>query len=185
MMELSKSDRLANETSGDVRRLVMSLPARIRDQWRHWKASRTMTGQEQLLDLLRQEYIEESQDVLRLSCHAERMYYPQFRESLLRIAAEEQTHVDWIREQLLTCWEDIPTVSYTPHVGKNSWECLKMDVEGERHCCDHLLRVLRLAERLDPDLATRLQQVRHEERRHHDELLDMMMKSQPDALPFH
>jgi len=64
----------------------MSLPARIRDQWRHWKASRTMTGQEQLLDLLRQEYIEESQDVLRLSCHAERMYYPQFRESLLRIA---------------------------------------------------------------------------------------------------
>ena len=60
-----------------------------------------------------------------------------------------------------------------------------MDVEGERHCCDHLLRVLRLAERLDPDLATRLQQVRHEERRHHDELLDMMMKSQPDALPFH
>jgi rubrerythrin len=162
----------------------MSLTARIRDQWRHWNASRTMTEYEQMLTLLRQGYIEESQDVSRLSCHAERMYYPQFRESLLRIAAEEQTHVDWIREQLLTRWEEIPTVSYTPPVGKNSWECLKMDVEGERHCCDHLLRVIRLAERLDTKLADGLQRMRHEERRHHEELLDMMMKSQPDAPPF-
>ena len=163
----------------------MSLTTRIRDQWRHWRTTQKLTEHEQLLDLLRQEYLEESQDVLRLVCHAERMYYPQFRDRLLRIAAEEQVHVDWLRRQLLARWEEVPVVAYTPPVGKNSWECLKMDVEGERHCCDHLLRVLRLAERLDPDLATGLQQVRHEERRHHDELLDMMMKSQPDALPFH
>lgn len=162
----------------------MSLVTRIRDQWRHWREARTSTDQEQLLALLRQEYVEESQDVLRLSRHAERMYYPQFRERLLQIATEEQAHVDWLRQQLLARWEEIPTVTYTPPVGKNSWECLKMDVEGERHCCDHLLRVLRFAERLDPKLATGLQRMRHEERRHHEELLDMMMKSQPDALPF-
>ena len=162
----------------------MSLTTRIRDQWRHWRESRTMTEHEQLLDLLRQEYIEESQDVLRLSRHAEHMYYPQFRDRLLHIAGEELTHVDWLREQLLARWEEIPTVTYTPPVGKNSWECLKMDVEGERHCCDHLLRVLRLAERLDPKLAEGLQRMRHEERRHHNELMDMMMKSQPDAPPF-
>lgn len=142
-----------------------------------------MTEQEQLLDLLRQEYMEESQDVLRLTRHAEQMYYPQFRERLLRIAAEEQVHVDWLSEQLRARWEDVPTVTYTSPVGKNSWECLKMDVEGERHRCDHLLHVLHLAERLDPTLAVGLQRMRHEERRHHDELLDMMMKSQPDALP--
>ncbi len=140
-----------------------------------------MTEQEHVLDLLRQEYIEESQDVLRLSCHADRMYYPQFGERLRRIAVEEQVHVDWLREQLLARWEDIPSVTYTPAVGKNSWECLKIDIERERHCCDRLLRVLRLAERLDPQLAAGLRRMRHEEQRHYEELLDMMMKSQPDA----
>jgi len=59
-----------------------------------------------------------------------------------------------------------------------------MDVEGERHCCDHLLRVLYVAERLDPQLVGGLQRMRHEERRHYEELLNMMMKSQPDARPF-
>ena len=162
----------------------MFLVTRIRDQWRHWQESRKMTEQEQMLALLQQEYIEESRDVLRLSRHAERMYYPQFRERLLRIAAEEQTHVDWLRQQLLARWEEVPSVTHMPPVGKNSWECLKMDVEGERHCCDHLLRVIRLAERLDTKLAEGLQRMRHEERRHHEELLDMMMKSQPDATPF-
>jgi hypothetical protein len=72
----------------------MSLTTRIRDQWRHWRTTQKLTEHEQLLDLLRQEYLEESQDVLRLVCHAERMYYPQFRDRLLRIAAEEQVHVD-------------------------------------------------------------------------------------------
>lgn len=162
----------------------MSVLTRMRDQWRLWQETRTMTEQEHLLDLLRQEYVEESQDVLRFTRHAESMYYPQFRERLLRIATEEQVHVDWLSEQLRARWEDIPVVRYTPPVGKNSWECLKMDVDGERHCCDHLLRVLHLAERLDPTLAAGLQRMRHEERRHHKELLDMMMKSQPDALPF-
>jgi rubrerythrin len=161
----------------------MSFATRIREQWQQWRASRPMTEQEQLHDLLRQEYIEESQDVQRFTCHAERMYYPQFREHLLRIAAEEQVHVDWLSEQLRARWEDLPKVVYTPPVGRNSWECLKMDVDRERQCCDHLLRVLHMAERLDPKLVTGLQRMRHEERRHHEELRDMMMKSQPDALP--
>jgi hypothetical protein len=139
---------------------------RIRDQWRRRRESRTMAERELLLDLSRQEYIEESQDVSQLTSHAERMYYPQFRERLLRIAAEEQNHVDWLSAQLRARWEPPPVVSYTPAVGKNGWECLKMDVEGERHCCDHLLRVLRLAERLDPALAPGLQRMRHKERCH-------------------
>ncbi len=46
------------------------------------------------------------------------MDYPQFRERLLRIAAEEEAHVTWLRDTLLARGGAIPTRSFTPKVAK-------------------------------------------------------------------
>jgi demethoxyubiquinone hydroxylase (CLK1/Coq7/Cat5 family) len=68
-------------------------------------------------------------------------------------------------------------------MGKNSWECLLMDVEEEKRCCEDLLERLHVAEHANPEIAEGLRRMREEEKRHREEIVDMLMKSDPYALP--
>ena len=139
--------------------------------------------QRQVVQLLRIAYVGEIQDAVQFAHHAQRMYYPQFRERLLRIVVEEQAHAQWLREQLHALDGDVSEPSFSPKMGKNSWECLRMDVEAEKRSCNDLLQLLHVAERMNVELGEEIRRLRQEEKHHHEEMLGMLMKSEPYALP--
>jgi hypothetical protein len=64
--------------------------------------------------------------------HAQRMYYPQFRTELLRIAAEVRAHLPWLQEEIFALGGHLPSSSPTLILEGNSWECLRRDEEEAR-----------------------------------------------------
>lgn len=161
----------------------MSVKSALQHGWQHFLETLQPDERNILLDILREEYIEEAQDVEQFSQHASRMRYPQFRERLLRIAKEEQAHVEWLRQKILEQGGEVPQVTFTPKVGWNSWECLLMDMEEEKRCCGELLERLHAAEPIDSDIADGLRNMRAEEQRHREEIKDMSIRSDPHAWP--
>lgn len=69
------------------------------DRWRGFLGFSPGTTR-RALEILSQRYIEESQHIERYNEHARKMQYPQFRDRLLAIAADEAEHVKWIAEQI-------------------------------------------------------------------------------------
>jgi rubrerythrin len=69
------------------------------DRWRGFLGFSPGTTR-RALEILSQRYIEESQHIERYNEHARKMQYPQFRDRLLAIAADEAEHVKWIADQI-------------------------------------------------------------------------------------
>jgi len=155
----------------------------LKEGWRHFFNALHPDHHQQLLEMLRSAYLEEAQDVAQLTQDAEGMSYPQFRERLLRIAAEEQAHVTWLRDRLRALGGEIPAVSLPPKGTKNAWQALLMDLEEEKRSYAGLLEAMHAAEQDYPEIAEGLRRIRGEEQRHREELLDMLVKSDPDTLP--
>lgn len=161
----------------------MSFKNALQHGWQHFLEVLLPEERNMLLDILREEYIEEAQDVEQFSQHAERMRYPQFRERLLRIAEEEQAHVEWLRQKIVEQGGEVPQITFTPKTAWNSWACLLMDMEEEKRCCGELLERLYVAEQVDSDIADGLRNMRAEEQRHREEIQDMLMRSDSHAWP--
>jgi rubrerythrin len=151
--------------------------------WRYFLEALEADHRQTLLEVLREEYIEETHDVAQFTQHVTYMPYPQFRDRLRRIIAEEQAHVQWLRDKILALGGDIPAVCPLPKAGRNSWECLLMDLEEEKHSCEALLERMHMAEQSDPEVAKGLRRMREEERKHRDEILDLLIKLDPYSLP--
>jgi hypothetical protein len=115
-----------------------------------------------LLKMLRDAYLEEVQDVTQFTQHAERMHYPQFRERLLHIVAEEQAHVQWLRDKLLALGGELPAISLPPKGAKNAWQALLTDLEEEKRSYTDLMGAMHLAERVDPEIAEGIRRIREE-----------------------
>ena len=158
-----------------VRNLLNKSWQRLQDTWH-------LDDRKKLLEILVQEYIEEAQHVSQFTEHARQMYYPQFREKLLRIAAEEQEHAQWLREKILAVGGEIPKISFTAKRGKNSWESLLMDLEEEKRCCADLLEQITKMALVNQDIAEVLRRIYDDERIHREEIMDMLMKSDAYAL---
>jgi rubrerythrin len=161
----------------------MSIADIIHKGWQHFLESLQPDERKKLVEILQAEYVEEAQDVAQFTRHAQRLYYPHFRDRLLRIAEEERAHVQWLREKIVVLGGEVPQITFTPKMGKNSWECLLMDLEEEKRCCGDLLERMHVAEHADPEIAEGLRRMREEEKRHREEIMDMLMKSDPHALP--
>jgi hypothetical protein len=97
----------------------------LRKGWQHFFDALHPDHHQQLLKMLRDAYLEEAQDVVQFTRHADRMHYPQFRERLLRIAAEEQAHLTWLRDKLLALGGEIPAASL-----KGRKKCLGSTARG-------------------------------------------------------
>ncbi len=161
----------------------MSLMQRLRAKWREWLETFAPSSHHQMLKWLCAAYQDETQDAAQFMRHAERMYYPQFRERLLRIAEEERVHVAWLREQICALGGQPPAVPRTLKAGDNSWQNLLLDLDEEHQSCAALLQGMQLATHVDDNLKAGLQRIRQEEVRHHEEIRDMLMKSEPNAAP--
>jgi rubrerythrin len=136
-----------------------------------------------LLTLLREAYRRQSENAANFTQHAEQMYYPHLREQLLQIVGEEQSHVRWIEEKINALGGDIPRPSTSPRRGVNTWENLLLDLKEERKDDEAFLAGLRVAERFNHEIAEGLSRLRHDERKHREQLLDLLQKSEPDAVP--
>ncbi len=154
--------------------LRRALRGRLQSLW--------LTERQRLLEILCAEYATETQMERQFRQHAQRMHYPQFREQLLRIAAQEEKHAKWLGEKILALQGRLPEVSLTETTGKNTWECLLMDLEEERRCVADLDDRLLKVEKIDPEIALGLRQIQEEEKHHRDEIRDMLMRSDAYAL---
>src|SRR5919197_3339344 len=114
----------------------------LHEGWQQFFDALHPDHRQRLLEMLRDAYLEEAQDVAQFTLHAERMHYPQFRERLLRIAAEEQAHVTWLRDKLLALGGEIPAVSLPPKGAKNAWQALLMDLEEEKRYYADLMEAM-------------------------------------------
>jgi rubrerythrin len=134
-----------------------------------------------VLNILRYRYADEKQHAARLNQHAEKMRYPQFREALRRIAADESKHADWIAKKIEGLGGTLLAVTEVRSDQKNSWQYLLEDLEEERRCSADLEDDM-LAIRSDyPDVDELLERIDEDERKHRDEIREMLMRSDPQA----
>jgi hypothetical protein len=161
----------------------MALRKALYQGWQWIREALIPDHQQRLLMLLRQQYTEEMRNVTQLTQYAQRMHYPQFREQLLQITRENQAQIHWLREKILGLGGDLLTVSCIPWTGKNSWECLRLALEEKKRSYATLLECSHQADRTDPTIAAELRRWRTQAEQHCDEIMSMLMKSDPSALP--
>jgi rubrerythrin len=160
----------------------MALTEFISTGWRRFLDALRTDERRRLLQLLTDQYSAEAKDVAQFEEHARHMVYPNFRDRLLRIAEEEKAHVEWLREQIRALGGEVPAVSITVKKGGNAWENLLMDIEEEkRDGIEVVQRLYRLAERTDPQIAAGLRRIQEDEKRHREEIMSMLMRTDPQA----
>jgi rubrerythrin len=99
------------------------------------------------------------------------------------MAAEEEGHVTWLRDTLLAHGGAIPTCICPPTVAPTSWAALVREVAAEQRAYEALLEPIQLAEQADPEMAEGFRRLRAAKQQHREMLLDMLVKSDPYALP--
>lgn len=134
------------------------------------------------LDILCRRYVEEARHAEQLKVHAEEMHYPQFRDSLLRIANEKHQHAERIAQKILALGGGLPAVPELPTTHQNSWRRLMTALEEENRSADSLAEELRELAPDQADVIDLLQQIAEEQKNHRDEIRDMLMRSDPFAL---
>jgi len=154
------------------------------DWWEWWRRffGPSPGGDQKAIDILRQRYVEEMQAAGRFKLHAQKMQYPQFREKLLRIATDKSEHAEWLAEKIATLGGKLPEVPERQSMDENSWQSLLMALEDENRSAGHLPEQLRRIGLEHPDITKFLQEIFQEQKKHRDEIREMLMRSDPFAL---
>ncbi|MBF8254904.1 MAG: Ferritin-like domain-containing protein [Deltaproteobacteria bacterium] len=134
------------------------------------------------IEILRQRYVEEMQGIGQLTQHADKMHYPQFREKLLHIAADKSKHAEWIGEMIVSLGAKLPEVAERRSTDENSWHFLQMDLAEEKRNADRLPEQIWRIESDHPDISKFLQRIFQAEKKHRQEIADMLMRSDGFAL---
>lgn len=159
----------------------MFLVSVLQRYWQQLAADDDTLKRLRTLEILRDEYMGETRLMRQLTEHSERMRYPEFRQRLLRMAQEQSEHLSWLREKIVELHGVIPEVEETLTSGKNTWECLLQDLAEEKRCCALLADQIAIAENFYPELTTELEHMFEEEDHHREEIMDMLIKSDPYA----
>ncbi len=150
------------------------------DWWRQFLGF-SSDGYQRALEILTKRYIEESQHVERFTQHAQRMHYPQFRDKLLAIAADEAKHVEWLAEKIKLFGGRLPEVPPISAPVKNSWQYLLEDLNEGQVCAAELMEEARSLRQELPAVADVLERIYQDGVRHRDEIRKMLMKSDPQS----
>ena len=133
------------------------------------------------VDILRQRYVEEMQQADRFKQYARRMHYPQYQRKLLQVATETSKHAQWIAEKIVALRGELPEVSERRSTDENSWQSLLMAIEDKNRSAAHLPEQLRGIGLEHPDITNFLQKISYEQKKHRDEIREMLMRSDPFA----
>jgi hypothetical protein len=132
--------------------------------------------------MLRQWYIEGAQQAALFRHYAQRMQYPQFEESLVRMAIDRNRRSQWIGEKILALGGQLPEFLEQPLTDENSWRSLLMVLEQESHSAEHFPEPIWSLESAYPDITQFLQQSYEEEKKSRSEIRRMLMRSDAFAL---
>ncbi len=135
-----------------------------------------------VIEILRQRYVEEMLGIGRLTNHADKMHYPQFRKKLLHIAADKSKQAEWIAEKIITLGGKLPEVPERRSSDENSWQHLQMALAEENRNAARLLEQIWRIKSDHPDISQFLQRILRAEKKHRQEIMDMMMRSDAFAL---
>ena len=110
------------------------------------------------------------------------MSYPQFRNVLLSIAAEEELHAPWVAAKIMDLGEKVPEVIQirVPRE-QNSWFYLSTDLEEERRCCGELQNDLPALYNEFPETAELLKRIESDGCKHRTKIRDMLARSDPQS----
>jgi len=157
----------------------------FRQDWSNWWRSFLGTppgGDQAAMEILRQRYVEEMQGIGHLTQHADKMHYPQFRQKLLQIAADKRKHAEWIAEKIITLGGELPEVAERRSTDQNNWQYLQMNLAEEKRCADRLPEQIWRIESGHPEISTLVQRIFDAEKKHRQEITDMLMRSDGFAL---
>jgi hypothetical protein len=135
-----------------------------------------------LLETLRDTYLATAHTVTQVTQDAEHMVYPQCRARLLRMAAEDQGHVTWLRATLLARGGALPTGACPLTVAPTSGAALRREVAAARRTSEALLGPLHLAEQTDPEMAVGFRRLRAATQQHRKALLERLVKRDPSTV---
>jgi rubrerythrin len=136
------------------------------------------------LDILRQRYVDESEHAKEFTQHALQMHYPQFRDGLLHIAAEETEHAGLLAKKIIDLGGKLPEVTEEASTEQSSWQHLLKDLDEEGHCAGELMEQIWAVATDYPDIAMLLERISKEEKKHRDEIREMLMRSDAFAGSF-
>lgn len=134
-----------------------------------------------VVDILRERYVGEMQQADRLEQYARRMHYPQYQAKLLQLAMEKSKHAQWIAEKIAALGGKLPEVSECRSTDENSWRSLSMALEDENRSADRLPEQLRRIGLGHPDITRFLLDISRAQKKHRDEIKEMLMRSDPFA----
>jgi hypothetical protein len=163
-------------------RLMHGLLSALRRGWHQGGDALHPDPRPALLEALRDTYLATLHTVTQVTQDAERMVYPQCRARLLRMAAEGQEHVTWVRETLLARGGALPTGACPPTVAPTSWTALCREMAAARRAYEALLAPMHLAEQADPEMAAGFRRLRAATQQHRAGLLEMLVKSDPSTV---
>ena len=149
--------------------------------WSRMRRALRHDRREEVLTLLCREYLTQVKDSIQFRRHAEHMRYPQFRDKLLRIAEAEEKHAGTLKRRIIALGGDIPQISPAAEDGWNNWEELRLDLDDERQRFWDLEEQLPMVEQVDSETATVLRHILEDERKHHEVIVGMLMRSDPQA----
>jgi hypothetical protein len=159
----------------------MTNGSRWTDWWRRFLGG-APDSREQAIAVLSERYVNESQLAARFKAYADKMQYPQFRQKLSTIAAEQAGHVEKIGERIRQLGGRLPGVPPLPSSEKNSWQYL-LDLlnEEQRSSAERLADIQSIGEEL-PEVAELLMRINENGVKQRGAIRDMLMKSDPQAL---
>jgi hypothetical protein len=76
----------------------------------------------------------------------------------------------------------LPDVPERRSTDENSWQSLLMALDDENRSADRLSEQIRRIGIEHPDITKSLQEISHEQKKHRDEIREMLMRSDPIAL---
>ena len=158
----------------------------MRTELSHWWRRFLGIGDEArrtALDILHKRYVDESEHAKKFNQHARQMHYPQFRETLLHIAAEETEHAGMLAKKIIDLGGKLPEVTgKRASTDQCSWQHLLKDLNEEGHCAGDLMEQIWAVATGYPDIAVLLERISKDERKHRDEIREMLMRSDAFAL---
>ena len=135
-----------------------------------------------VVDILRERYVGEMQQADRFEQYARRMHYPQYQEKLLQLATEKSKHAQWIAEKIAALGGKLPEASECRSTDENSWRSLSKALQDENRSADRLPEQLRRIGFEYPDITRFLLDISLAQKKHRDEIREMLMRSDPFAL---
>lgn len=145
------------------------------DRWRQF-IGLSPSGYHEVAKILLDRYVEEMLHVERYTLYANRVHAPEERDRLLRIAADEARHGEWLAEKIRLLGGTLPSVPALPSEDRSGSQHLLADLNEEKHGSAELIEKMQTLRNELPELAEGLERIFEENEKHRAEIRAMLTR---------